>query len=151
MAEKYMFTIDDGTKEYVFTNRYGQEIGKMHFRGGDLSILDRYNDLVKDFDSIVEPLKGVRLKDDGTSSFDEDWKVVKGVEKELISRINVLFDSDDAENLFTNRNAFSTVNGEFYAEKVIDALHNVVLQEMEEEGKKREKRIDKYAKDLNKK
>ena len=156
MADKYMFEIDDGTKEYVFKNKFNQEIGKIHFRGGDISIIDRYNSLLNDFDSIVAPLVGVNLKDDGTvsddgsSKFDEGWKVIKGVEAELIKRINAIFDSDDAENLFAKRNAFSTINGVFYVEKVIQALGNIVAQEMSEETAKSQKRFDKYTKDIEK-
>lgn len=150
MAEKYTFTLDDGAKEYSFVNKFGEEIGKMHFRGGDISILDRYNALLNDFDKIVAPLADVSLKDDGTSSFDEDWKKIKEVEKALIERINAIFDSRDAQNLFANRNAFSTINGAFYVEKVIEALGNVVAQEMSEENDKAKKRLEKYTKDVNK-
>lgn len=148
MAEKNMFVIDDGTKEFTFTNRYGDEIGKMHFRGGDISILDRYNMLLTDFDKIVAPLSEITMKDDGTSSVDSDWSIIKKVEADLIERINAIFDSRDAQNLFTNRNAFSTINGEFYVEKVIEALGNVVAQEMTEENNKARKRLDKYTKDI---
>ena len=150
MADKYNFQIDDGTKEYTFTNKFGQEIGVMHFRGGDIGIVDRYNSLLGDFSDIVKPLADVEIKDDGTSSFDDDWAVIKGVEKELIGRINAIFDSTDAENLFKTRNAFSTINGEFYVEKVISALGNVVAQEMEEESNKARKRLSKYTKDIQK-
>lgn len=150
MADKYNFVLDDGTKEYVFTNKFGQEIGKMHFRGGDISILERYNTLLNDFDQIVAPLSSISLKDDGTSSVEEDWKVIKSVEKAFIDRINAIFDSQDAENLFVNRNAFSTINGAFYIEKVIEALGNVVAQEMNEEQNKSKKRLEKYTKGLEK-
>ena len=150
MADKYNFSIDDGTKEYTFTNKFGQVIGVMHFRGGDISILDRYNSLLTDFDSIIAPLSTVSMKDDGTSSIDEDWATIKSVEKAIIGRINAIFDSTDAENLFATRNAFSTINGEFYVAKVIEALGNVVAQEMSEEQAKVKKRLDKYTKDIKK-
>ena len=148
--KKYTFEIDDGTKPYFFTNKFGEPIGEIHFRGGDISILDRYNELLADFDKIVEPLGDVRLKDDGTSSFDEDWAVIKSVEAKLIERINAVFDSRDASNLFKNRNAFSTINGEFYVEKVVQALGNVVAQEIAEETEKSKKRLSKYTKDVEK-
>ena len=148
--KKYTFEIDDGTKCYSFYNRFKQPIGEMHFRGGDIGIIDRYNSLLNDFDKIVEPLRNVKLQDDGTSSFDDDWAIIKEVEKELIGRINAIFDSEDAENLFKTRNAFSTINGEFYVEKVITALGNVVAQEMEEESNKAKKRFGKYTKDVEK-
>ena len=150
MADKYTFQIDDGSKCYQFTNKFGEPIGEMHFRGGDISIMDRYNSLLSDFDKIIAPLSEVKLKDDGTSSFEDDWAKIKDVEKAIIERINAIFDSRDAENLFTNRNAFSTINGVFYVEKVIEALGNVVAQEMSEENEKAKKRLAKYTKDMDK-
>ena len=146
-----MFTIDDGTTPVTFTNQYGQEIGTIHIRGGDIGILDRYELLLKDFDKIVAPLSDIELKNDGTTSFDEDWKKIKGVEKELINRINAVFDMQDGANLFTNRNAFSTINGHFYAENVIKALGDLVSQEIEKETEITKDRIDKYTKDVQKK
>ena len=145
------FTIDDGTQSYTFTNQYGQEIGTIHIRGGDIGILDRYELLLKDFDKIVEPLSSIQMKIDGTSSFDEDWKTIKSVEQELINRINAVFDMQDGANLFTNRNAFSTINGHFYAENVIKALGELVSQEIEKETEITTERIDKYTKDVQKK
>ena len=153
MAEfnnKNTFIIEDGTREYHFENKFGETIGEIHFRGGDISILDRYNELLADFDKIVEPLGNVKLKDDGTSSFEADWAVIKSVEAKLIERINAVFDSRDASNLFKNRNAFSTINGEFYVEKVVQALGNVVAQEIAEETEKSKKRLSKYTKDVEK-
>ena len=147
---KNQFIIDDGTRCIVFNNQYGQEIGKIHIRSGDISILDRYDDLLKDFEKIVEPLQHVELKNDGTYSFDKDWEIIKGVEKELINRINAVFDMEDGANLFTNRNAFSTINGHFYVENVIKALGDVVSQEIAHESELTQKRISKYTKDISK-
>ena len=151
LNKKTTFVIDDGTRCYTFTNKFGDVIGEMHFRGGDISIIDRYNSLLSDFDKIIAPLSQIStMKDDGTAVTDEDWGIIKDVEKELINRLNAIFDSHDCENLFKNRNAFSTINGEFYVEKIIQALGNVVAQEMNEEKEKTKKRLDKYTKGLEK-
>ena len=147
---KKPFVIDDGTIEVPCVNQYGQTIGTIHIRGGDISILDRYNTLLDDFDKIVEPLTKVELRYDGTSSFEDDWKIIKGVEQELIKRINAVFDMEDGANLFTNRNAFSTINGHFYAENVIKALGDLVTQELKKEAKITKDRINKYTKDIKK-
>ena len=142
-----VFVLDDGTKEIVCNNSFGEEIGRFHIRGGDLSILDRYNSLLADFEKIIEPLKTVKLQDDGTSSFDDDWKVVKEVEATFIQRLNDIFGTKDIGNLFKDRNAFSTIGGEFYAEKVVDMLGKVVASEMAEETRKAEARFAKYKKE----
>ena len=152
MAEKMnnVFTIDDGTKEVSFCNQFGEEICKIHIRSGDISILDRYQELMKDFDKLVAPLSDVKLKNDGTSTFEDDWKIIKNVESDLIERINAIFDTKDASKLFTNRNAFSTINGEFYVEKVLAALGDLVASEIAHESELSQKRISKYLKEEKK-
>ena len=149
MANNNIFVLDDGTKEITVENKFHEEICKIHIRGGDISILDRYNDLVKDFDKMVAPLAEIKLKNDGTTSMDDDWKIVKSVEKQFIDRINTLFDMKDAGNLFKTRNAFSTIGGVFYVEHVLKMLGEIVGQEIEEESKKSQKRIAKYTKDVD--
>ena len=144
------FIIDDGTKEITFENQFGEEICKIHIRSGDISIIDRYQELMKDFDTIVAPLSNVELRNDGSSSFEDDWKVIKDVEKNIIDRINAIFDTKDAGRLFEQRNAFSTIGGEFYIEKVLTALGDVVSKEIAHESELAQKRISKYMKDVEK-
>ena len=143
-----LFVLDDGTKEITIENPFHEEICKIHIRPGDLSIIDRYNELTDRFGDIVAPLANVDLKNDGTSETVEGWDTVKKVENDLIERLNRVFDSRDIGNIFKNRNAFSTVGGEFYVERVISMLGDVVQSEMAEENKKVQKRLNKYTNDL---
>lgn len=143
-----IFTLNDGTKELTIQNNFGEVICNIHIRPGDISIVDRYKELTNGFDAIIAPLKDVKLNNDGTSDSDEEWAKIKGVEKNLIDRLNTVFDSKDIGNLFEKRNAFSTIGGRFYVENVMDMLGQVVAQEMEEESAKVEQRISKYTKDL---
>ena len=151
MAENRIFTLDDGTEELVVKNNYNEEIAKIHVRTGDISIVDRYNMFVNDFDDIIAPLSNVSLKSDGTSSFDDDWKTIKAVQEEVIGKLNAIFDSRDIGLLFEKRNAFSTINGVFFVEKVIEMLGNVVSESIAEETEKTKKRVDKYTKDIHRK
>lgn len=143
-----IFILDDGTQELTITNSFKQEICKIHIRPADLSIVDRFNELTDGFAETIEPLKDLHVKNDGTSDIDEEWAKLKEIEKNLIDKLNSVFDSDDIGNLFAKRNAFSTVGGEFYVEKVIEMLGKVVNQGMEAETSKMQKRLDKYTKDL---
>lgn len=144
-----MFILDDGTRELTINNKYGQEICKLHVRTGDIGIIDRYNGLLKDFDKIIEPISKVNMKSDGTSSFEEDWEIIKSVEKELIDRLNIMFDTQDISKLFETRNAFSTIDGTFYVEKVIEMLGNVVSEAIAKETERTQQRISKYTKDIH--
>lgn len=146
--KKLVGVIDDGTKEIPLVNTFGKLICKIHIRPGDLSILDRYNQLEADFSTIVDPLKDMDIKSDGTASFEEDWKIMKEVEAELKKRINALFDMDEADEIFAKRNPFSSVNGKFYCESVIEVIGNIITDTIEEEMKLSRERTDKYLADI---
>lgn len=145
---KAVFSLDDGTKEITLVNPYGRVIAKLHIRTADISILDRFNALMKDFSSITKPLEDISLNADGTVEFDRDWAKVKKVEGLLIQKINALFDMDDANDLFATRNPFSSVNGRFFVENVLEVLGNVINRAVEEEAKLARARTEKYTNDL---
>lgn len=149
---KTVFSIDDGTREITLVNPYGMLICKIHFRPSDISIMDRYNQLTADFDKIIAPIAKTNIQPDGTASenaTDEEWAALKEVESTLIQRINALLDTKDAGEIFKTRNAFSSVGGTFFVERVLDAIGNVILAYMQEETELSKARIAKYTEDLN--
>lgn len=141
--------IDDGTKELIVENQYGQEICKLHVRTGDYSILDRYNQMLKDLPEVVKPLENVSIKNDGTNDFEDEWKVIKDVEAALIKRLSEFFDTDEIKLIFEKRNAFSSVGGKFFVEVVLVALGEELARAISEETKKSAKRMSKYLSDLS--
>lgn len=147
-TEALQGVIDDGTKEITLVNKYGELICKVHIRPSDLSIIDRYKDFEKDFDKIVEPLKSLDIKNDGTALFENDWKILKSVETTLVQRINNLFDIDNAVEIFAKRNPFSSVGGEFFCAKVLHALEDLVVKAINEEAQLSNERTAKYLSDL---
>lgn len=146
-AASNTFSLDDGTREITLVNNYGKVICKLHIRTGDVSIYDRYQTLMTDFDSIIKPLVNVGLEGDGTASFDKDWAALKKVEGALKQKINELFDMDEADEIFAKRNPFSSIGGQFFVEKVLDTLGVVIAKAVEEEAKLSQKRTAKYLKD----
>ncbi len=136
--------IDDGTIEIKIENKFGKPICTVHMRPADLSIMDRLNALMDDFSGIVEPLKNCDINADGTVEVAEQWNALKKAEAALIERINAVFDMDEAADIFAKRNAFSSVNGIFYAETILKALGDVVTEAIEAESKKSAERMSKY-------
>jgi len=145
---QYSSMFDDGTREITLRNLYGKVICQVHFRPADWSILDRLESLRTDFPEIVKPLEKININANGTASVEKDWATMKSVQEALIDRLNQLFDMDDCGEIFKNRSAFSSVNGKFYAEIVIETLGNIVLEAVEKEMKASKARTDKYLKDL---
>ena len=144
-----IFVLDDGTKEIIVQNSFGEEICKLHIRGGDLSIMDRYKELMEEYKDIIAPLSNMHVEDDGSSAFESEWEIIKGVEAKLIEKIDYVFGMKDAKKLFASRNAFSVIGGYFYIEIVLEMLGKVVAQSIDEEGEKTRKRLEKYTKDLD--
>lgn len=147
MAKQLRGVVNDGTREIPLVNQYGKLICNVYIRPADFSIVDRYNDLMKDFDKVVEPLKELNIRHDGTAEFDKDWKVLKNVEAELKARINALFDMEEADEIFAKRNAFSSVGGQFFCERVLNALGEVIVAAIEEEAEASRNRMAKYLVD----
>lgn len=148
MAKALRGVIDDGTREIPLYNTFGKLICTVHIRPADVSIIDRYNALMKGFDSVVAPLKKINIKNDGTATFDRDWEILKKVEADLMEKINALFDMDDAEKIFATRNPFSSVGGEFFCIRVLSALGQVITEAIEEEAALSKKRMSKHLKGL---
>lgn len=144
----YVGIIDDGTREIPLVNKFGKLICNIYIRPADLSILDRYKQLTADFSDIVEPLKDLDIKNDGTAEFDADWQVLKSVETELKRRINALFDMDEADDIFAKRNPFSSVCGKFFCESVIEVIGNIIAEAVEDEMELSKRRTDKYLSDI---
>lgn len=147
MAKELRGIVDDGTREIPLVNQFGKLICNVYIRPADFSIIDRYNDLMKDFDKVVAPLKDLNIKSDGTAEFDHDWQTLKAVETELKARINALFDMEEADDIFAKRNAFSSVGGQFFCERVLNALGEVIVTAIEEESEASRNRMAKYLAD----
>lgn len=148
MAKVLHGIIDDGTREIPLVNKFGKPICKVYIRPADFSIVDRYKRLMKDFNTVVEPLSELSIRNDGTAEFDKDWAVLKEVETNLKAKINELFDMDEADEIFAKRNPFSTVGGEFFCTKVLTALGEIIAEAIEEEAALSRKRMDKYLNDI---
>lgn len=136
--------IDDGSIEVAVKNKQGVIIGTFSFKPTDIGIIDRYNEIIKNFDNIVKPLEHIGVKSDGTAESDLDG--LKEVECELFKAINYLFDSDDmAKAFFGKMHPFSPVNGKFYCEHVLEAAGQYIAQYFNKETEKINRRIMKYT------
>lgn len=144
-----VFAVDDGTREVTLVNTYGKVICKLHFRTGELSIMDRFNALTDDLPKIVEPLERVNLTPDGnTDENDDGWAVLKQVEGAIKQRINALLDMDEADEIFKTRSPFSSIGGVFFVERVLNALGDAITAQIKEEAALSQARIAKYVDDV---
>ena len=138
--------IDDGTREIVLENTFGEEICKLRFRPGDISILDRLGAIRNDLPNIIAPLEQADINADGTGATDESWKLVKGVENALLDKLCDVFDSQDVRKIFEKRFMFSAIHGDFFVTLVLDGLTDEISRVIGEEMKLSQAKLDKYLK-----
>lgn len=148
MAKTLRGVVDDGTRKIPIENQFGKHICDIYMRPADVSIIDRYNALKADFGDIVKPLEGLSLKADGSAAMDEDWAVLKKVERDLMDRINALFDIEEADEIFAKRSPFSSVGGTFFCVNVLNTLGGIITEAIEEETRLSRQRMSKYLDDL---
>lgn len=147
MAKILRGVIDDGTQEIPLVNKFGKLICTVYIRPADFSIIDRYNKFMADFEQLIKPLEELSISNDGTATLGDDWPVLKSVEAELKKRINELFDMEEADAIFATRNPFSSVGGEFFCLRVLQALEGIIAEVIDEEAKLSQKRMSKYLSD----
>ena len=144
-----VFTVDDGTREVTLVNTFGKVICRIHFRTGEIAIMDRFNALTHDLPEMLKPLQQVDIKADGTAAdADKGWAVIKKVEGMLKQRINALLDMDEADEIFKTRSPFSSVGGVFFVERVLDAIGDAITAQIKEETALSQARIAEYTDDV---
>lgn len=140
-------TVDDGSRRVPITNTEGEEIGVFTFRPTDLGLVERFNRLVEDFNSVIEPLENVDVSD----SFDITDPALRGAlneaERRVRAAVNDLFASDSAAEAFFGRMyPFSPVNGEFYVTQVLQKVGAFIGAQFDTETKALSKKAKKYLK-----
>lgn len=137
--------IDDGYIEKTIRNKAGKIIGTFGFRPTDLRIIDRYNDAVKKFDSIIEPLKDADINPDGTASDAKQNAALKEAEARIYELCDYILDGNVTEAFFNANHPFAPINGHFYCENVINAVGAFLGAYFDTELNAISKRVLKYT------
>lgn len=148
-----IIVVDDGTREYTLHNKFGKAIATVHFCPTDLNLMKRFETfLANDIEKIMEPLKSLTDTDgtdlDSVERDDKNWDTVNQVSNELYKRINLVFDTDEAEKIFEKRHPLSFFNGQLFVTFVLNAIWGVMQNAMAEESKKSAERMSEYLDDV---
>lgn len=139
--------IDDGSVEVPIKNKLGKVIGVFCFRPTDIGIIDRFNSLADDFDSVIAPLESVNINSDGTvdEKNEAEYAAMQEAEKLLYAACNKLFGGNMSEAFFGKMHPFSPIGGKFYCEKALEAVGAFISSQFDAEVKKISARVDKYT------
>lgn len=142
---KQFITVDTGERRVPIKDKDGNEIGAFSFHPTDIGIITRYNEMVKEFDAITEPLEAAWSDENATEE-----KIVEGMkeaENRLYGAVDRLFNAEGAAAAFFGKmSPFSPVNGMFYCEAVLQGVGQYIGAAFDAETAKFNKRVEKYTK-----
>lgn len=138
--------VDDGRIRVPIENLEGDEVGCFYFSPTDLGIIERFNEVVKDFDKVVEPLDMVGVTNSGEGVDEESVKALKEAESRLFKLIDYLFGGNADEAFFGRINPFSPIGGNFYCVSVMNVVSDFISKQFDAQTKKISKNLAKYPK-----
>jgi len=138
--------VDDGSVEVPILSKRGEVIGRFWFKPTDIGIVDRYNQMASEFDKITEPLENLTINPDGTAAGGEEQEeALREATERLYGACNRLFDSEGmADAFFGAMHPFSPVGGQFYCERVLEAVRQYINAQFASEAKQISARAKKY-------
>ena len=145
--------VDDGYRRVPIYNTDGEETGYFKFNPTDINIINRYNEMVSKFDTVLEPLIAVPDAPEGEDDGNDGQRIeaVKQATERLYEAVNALFNADAAGAFFGKVHPFSPVDGRFYCEAVLEAVGKYISDQFKQETTKIERRVSKYTKKYLKK
>lgn len=121
--------LDDGTREYRFTNKYGMEVATVHFRPADAGMVTRFEHMQDELKEMVKPITSTP----NTATDDEKLEAYRQTEDNIRKMFNDLFGSADMDKLFAHIGPLNLVNGEPFCIGVTKVLGNIIRAAVEEE------------------
>lgn len=132
-------TVDDGYIHVPMYNLSGDRIGEFSFQPTDVDIVNRFNESMEKFDTVLAPIS--EAKDGDTDSV----AVLNEARDRLYEICDHIFGDGAGTSLFGRMHPFSPVNGKFYCEEVFDKLGQFIQAQFGEETKKVNARLKKYV------
>lgn len=140
--------VDDGRRRVPITNSYDDEVGVFYFNPTDINIIERYNNLAKNFNHVLEPLENLPDSDENSNDEGIDMQRIDALNEaknRLGEAVNELFGADCVEAFFGSIHPFSPVDGKFYCEVVLEAVGKYISEQFKVETEKVSKRVAKYT------
>ena len=144
--------VDDGYQRVPIKNLFGDEVGVFYFNPTDIGIIQRYNDFVKDFDSVLEPLES--LSDATDNDVDEltgeQQKAIEQATERLYEAVNKVFNGDMAGAFFGKVHPFSPVGDGFYCINALEAVRSFITEQLDAHAARINANVSKYTKIVKK-
>lgn len=107
------------------SGEHGQEVGAIYFVPCDFGIAPRVNELTQLFPALVEAVRPLHLRTDGTTSR-EDADKLHEAERRLCETLDYVCGVATSQEVFRTYRPFATIGGSFWATTVIRALASIM-------------------------
>lgn len=133
--------IDDGLKDFQFSNNKGEVFAEFSFNPADTSIIERY-------DKVVDVFNGISFKGENDKDIEDYLVEVSNTFKE---QFNFLLNREVSDTLFKVYSPITIfANGNFFAETLLEQLGKIIESELNVRLAKKAKKIEKYTQKYHK-
>jgi len=140
-----IIVVSDGKRTIPIKNQIGEQIGVFRYNPTDLNMVNRYREVADKIDDIVKPLENVGITAEGEGEDSESIDAVNEVEEKLIEVMDYMLDGNSREAFFTKTHALTPVGGQFYFEKVFEAIGLYLEKIFDVEFKTMDGRVEKHT------
>ncbi len=143
MAENIQrITIDTGAKNYELLDKDGQRLGVFKFHPSDTRIISRYEKVVEFFES---------TEFQNSVSEEEAAQQIVEIDKKICEQFDFLLCYPVSKGLFEGCGPLSlTDDGDYYFEKVLEVIVNIVEAATSQRVKKKLEKVNKATAKYNK-
>lgn len=131
---------DDGFKTFTVN---GDENRVVRFNPSDFGILTRAEETEQAFNEIGSKLESMGNTDE--VSVEQIAQVLRETESDVKRQFDYMFNSSVSDVLFVGQSPIAIVNGEFLFKRILDAIMPIIVESINEEKKKAEKKMAKYT------
>lgn len=144
---KFGIVVDDGSVDMPICNKQGEQLGVFRFRPTDIGIIDRFNNMIAEFEAITAPLEHVDIQADGTADEknEAEFEALRQAESRLYAACDKMFGGNMSEAFFGKMHPFSPVGGRFYCESALSAVGAYISSQFDREVKKVNSRVAQYT------
>lgn len=138
-------TIDDGSVDVPIQNQYGERIGVFRFNPTDLNIVNRYNQVADRFGEIGKLLVDASISPDGEGEDAASVELLNKAENMMIELMDYVLQGNSREAFFSKVHIFTPIGGQFWCEKVYEAIGAYISKQFDAEVKRVNARLNKHT------
>ena len=125
--------IDDGAVKVAIQNQFGERIGTFRFYPTDVNIVNRYNEVSDQFETILAPLINANISPEGEGEDASSVEILNEAGDKMIALMDYVLNANSREAFFSKTHIFTPIGGMFFCEKVYDSIGKYISKRFDAE------------------